>query len=88
MKKLLFVLILFLTTPAFAQDKIPITEEDYQNNAVEMADVMRSNGKIYVVVGVIAIVLAGLLLYVFVVDRKVSSLERELKKIQDHSIDS
>ena len=88
MKKLLFVLVLLLTSPAFAQDKIPITENDYQNNTVEMADLMRSNGKIYVVVAIVSIVLAGLLLYVFVVDRKVSLLERELQNIQDQSVDS
>ncbi len=37
---------------------------------VEMADAMRSNGKIYVVVGIILIVLAGLILYLFLLDKK------------------
>lgn len=46
---------------------------------VEMAEGMRSSGKIYVVVGVVLIILAGLLLYVISVDRKVSKLEKELK---------
>lgn len=41
----------------------------------EMADTMRSNGKIYVVVGIILIVLAGLVAYLFVLDRKVKKLE-------------
>ena len=66
----------------------PITEDDYQNSRVEMADVMRSNGKNYVLVSVISVVLGGLLLYVFVVDRKVSLLERELKNLEDRSLDS
>ena len=88
MKKLIIILLLLLASPVVAQDKIPITEDDYQNSRVEMADVMRSNGKIYVVVSVIAVVLGGLLLYVFVVDRKVSMLERELKSLEDRSLDS
>lgn len=45
---------------------------------VEMADVMRSNGKIYVIVGIILIVLAGLFVYLFTLDRKVAKLEKSL----------
>ena len=44
---------------------------------VEMADVMRSNGKIYVVVAVLVIILSGLILYVVRLDRKISRLENE-----------
>jgi hypothetical protein len=42
----------------------------------EMADVMRSNGKIYVVIAVILTILAGLILYVVRLDRKISRLEK------------
>lgn len=49
---------------------------------VEMADTMRSNGKIYVVVGIILIILIGLILYLFSMDRKLSKLEKELDKHQ------
>lgn len=45
---------------------------------VEMADVMRSNGKIYVIVGIIVIILAGLFVYLFTLDRKVTKLEKSL----------
>ena len=45
---------------------------------VEMADVMRSNGKIYVVVGIVMIVLAGLITYLFILDRKITRLENRL----------
>ncbi|RTQ45018.1 CcmD family protein [Hymenobacter gummosus] len=45
----------------------------------EMADTMRQDGKIYVVVGVILIVLVGLLAYLFSIDRKVGRLEREVR---------
>jgi uncharacterized membrane protein len=41
-----------------------------------MADVMRSNGKIYVVVAVILTILVGLFIYVFLLDRKISRLEK------------
>jgi K+-transporting ATPase A subunit len=46
-----------------------------QSNTVEMADVMRAEGKIYVVVGIILIILIGLILYLFTLDRKVKNLE-------------
>lgn len=40
------------------------------------ADLMRSNGKIYVVVAVCLTILLGLFLYVFSIDRKISRLEK------------
>ena len=43
---------------------------------VEMADTMRSNGKIYVVVAVCLTILIGLFIYVFILDRKISRLEK------------
>ena len=42
----------------------------------EMADVMRSNGKIYVVVAVLATILAGLILYLVSLDRRIGKMER------------
>lgn len=45
---------------------------------VEMADTMRSEGKIYVVVSIILIVLAGLIAYLFIMDRKVKKLEDQV----------
>lgn len=63
--RLLFVVCcLLLNATSFAQDK------------PEMADIMRSNGKIYVVVAVCLTILIGLFIYVFIVDRKVSRLEK------------
>jgi hypothetical protein len=38
---------------------------------------MRSNGKIYVVLAVCVTILAGLLLYVASIDRKINKLEKE-----------
>ena len=48
-----------------------------QVNEVQMADTMRSNGKIYIVVAVCLTILIGLFLYVFSLDRKLSKLEKE-----------
>ena len=49
---------------------------------VEMADTMRAEGKIYVVVGIILIVLVGLILYLLLMDRKVKKLENLLHEKQ------
>jgi hypothetical protein len=46
-----------------------------QKNVVEMADVMRSNGKIYVVVAVLATIFIGLMIYLIRIDKKVQKLE-------------
>jgi CcmD family protein len=45
---------------------------------VEMADAMRAEGKIYVVVGIILIILTGLVVYLVMLDRKVKKLEKLL----------
>lgn len=45
---------------------------------VEMADTLRAEGKIYVVVGIILIIFAGLIIYLVSIDRKVSRLEKRL----------
>lgn len=78
MKKLLTIALLVFSLSALAQEKIPVTEADYSNNTVEMADVMRSNGKIYVLVGVIGIIFAGIIIYLIGTDRKISKLEKNL----------
>jgi CcmD family protein len=44
---------------------------------VEMADEMRSSGKIYVVIGTIVIVFAGLAIYLFSIDRRLKKIEKE-----------
>lgn len=48
-----------------------------QAKEVQMADTMRSNGKIYIVVAVCLTILVGLFLYVFSLDRKLSKMEKE-----------
>jgi EamA domain-containing membrane protein RarD len=48
-----------------------------QNNETEMATLMRSNGKIYVVVACVAIILIGLLAYLFAIDKRLKMLEKK-----------
>ncbi|SIS53245.1 CcmD family protein [Belliella pelovolcani] len=80
MKKWFVILFLLVSLRGIAQDKIAITDEDYQNTKVEMADLMRSEGKIYVLVGIIGIVFAGILVYVISTDRKAARLEQLIKE--------
>ena len=60
--------LLLLSTASRAQEEI------------EMADTMRSEGKIYVVIAVVLIILFGLLFYLSQLDKKIRQLEKELKK--------
>jgi CcmD family protein len=62
----LFMLMMILSITSMAQTQ-----------PVEMADGMRSNGKIYIVVAVCLTILIGLFVYVFSIDRKISKLEKE-----------
>ena len=64
---------LFLLLPALLFSLLTLA----QSKPVEMADKMRSNGRIYVVVAVALTIMAGLILYVFRLDRKISRLEKE-----------
>lgn len=67
MKKLLSILVLSISAlTTFGQ-------------APEMADTMRSNGMIYVLVGIILIILAGLFFYLFSIERKVKKLEQKIE---------
>ena len=66
-KKITLLLLMTLSSVlSFAQDK-----------QTEMADTMRSNGRIYVVVAVVVTILLGLILYIVRLDRKISRLEKE-----------
>ncbi|MBN8702119.1 MAG: CcmD family protein [Bacteroidetes bacterium] len=72
MKKLLALLVIFsgFATTIFAQNQ----------NEVEMADQLRSSGKIYVVVTVLVAIFVGIIAYLVAIDRKLSRLEREINK--------
>ena len=64
--------LIFFSTIALAQG-------DPNDEAPRMADAMRNNGKIYVVVAVVVAILIGLFIYVITVDRKISKLEKHAK---------
>ncbi|MFN8356996.1 MAG: CcmD family protein [Spirosomataceae bacterium] len=69
MKKLIgFLSFFLLSTNLFAQQD------------VEMADQLRADGKIWVVITVISVVFLGLIIYLITLDKKISKLEKELKK--------
>jgi hypothetical protein len=68
MKKLLIAAFLVLqNADLFAQS----------GSGVEMADSLRSSGKIYVVVATIAITFLGLAIYLFSIERKLKRLEKD-----------
>lgn len=76
MRKIRFfstVMLLFCTVLAQAQTQAT-------SAPLEMADTMRSNGKIYVVVGCLLIILVGLLIYLVSIDRKVSRVEKGIEE--------
>lgn len=67
MKKILtLVFLLFSTLNLLAQ-----------NSDIEMADQLRNDGKIYIVVICIVIILAGLLIYLFALDKRLKLLEKK-----------
>jgi CcmD family protein len=68
MRKILlsaFLLLGYIT--AFAQQAAP----------VEMADELRSSGKIYVVIAIIVVIFIGLAIYLFAIDRRLKKIEKE-----------
>ena len=44
---------------------------------------MLANGKIFVVVAILVIILVGIFVYLFTIDRKVTKLEKEVEKISE-----
>lgn len=67
----LFVFISFL---------IPLSSWAQTNDQVAMADLMRSNGKIYVVVAVLVIIFIGILLFLIAIERRLRRLEKKQEK--------
>jgi CcmD family protein len=63
---------------SFAFALMVLAAYNTQAQDAEMADTMRSEGKIYVVVAIVLVILLGLIAYVISLDRKVSGLEKRL----------
>ena len=68
-KIILFSLYLFIATKILAQDSLNNTNTGFMN----------SNGKIYVVMAVVVVIVLGLFIYLFSIDRKISKLEKKEK---------
>jgi hypothetical protein len=69
-KTSIVILLFLLNLTVFAQTT---------SSSVEMADIMRSNGKIYVVVAVSTIILTGLILYLINLDKRIRRIEKEIE---------
>jgi CcmD family protein len=73
MKKTLSLLVcLLVSISLFAQDNAA--------GEPEMADKLYADGRIYVVVAVVATIFAGIIVYLINLDSKISRLEKQLKK--------
>ena len=59
-------MLLCLSIPTFAQENDP-----------GMADTLRSEGKIWVVVAVIGVIFLGISLYLFLLDRRITKMEND-----------
>ena len=57
----------------------PLTLLGQGSTSVQMADTFRQEGKIYVVVLVLVIILTGVILFLIRVDRKIFKLERRIE---------
>lgn len=71
MKQRKFLIALFLLPSLFSFS---------QENKVEMADTFYQEGKIYVVIAIFSIVLIGLAIYLFTIERKLTKLEENSKE--------
>jgi CcmD family protein len=71
-----FFLRLFFFTSLSILTMVVRAQENLKEEKPQMADGMRSNGKIYVVVMVLVIILAGIFGYLIHLDRKIKRLEK------------
>ena len=73
MKKLIPLITLLLISAAMFAQNAPANEP-------EMADKLYADGRIYVVVAVVATIFAGIIVYLINLDSKISKLEKQIKK--------
>jgi hypothetical protein len=75
MKKLKYLVsglyLLMISVACAAQDT------SGSNDVPHMADGLRASGKIYVVVAVVVTILAGVIIYLVQIDKKISRMEKE-----------
>jgi hypothetical protein len=71
MKKFLIAILLICSG-------IPMLAQNTQTGGIEMADALRSSGKIYVVVAVLLLIMSGLFVYLAGLDRKIRKFEKDI----------
>ncbi len=67
----------FLLVLAFLFNSLISFSQEKQSG---IGEVMRSNGRIYVVLGVMLIILLGIILYLVRLEKKINRLEKEQKQ--------
>lgn len=70
----------FITTLLFMLVTLNLFAQQAVNQEIAMADQMRSDGKIWVVFAVISVIFVGIIAFLVNIDRKVSKLEKQVKK--------
>jgi uncharacterized protein YxeA len=70
---------IFFLVVCLIQSVFVHAQDSLHKEKPQMAELMRSNGKIYVVVLVLVIILAGLFVYLINLDRKIKRLEKNGK---------
>ncbi|MFL5731102.1 MAG: CcmD family protein [Cytophagaceae bacterium] len=88
MKKLIALCLFFVsfsalalnadTTKTTTQTQIQKTSEVKTPATVEMADSFRSEGKIYILLAVVLVVLLGIFAYLFLLEKKMADIEKQL----------
>ena len=72
MKRLIFILLFAFSLMA----------KSTMAQNIEMADGLRSSGKIYVVVGVLCIIFIGIVAYLMNLDNKLTKLKKEIDQLK------
>ena len=65
--------LVFLLSAVFSSAQVEVS-------GPQMADTFRSDGKIYVVITVIAMIFAALVIFLIALERKVNKLEKQINK--------
>jgi hypothetical protein len=60
-------------------DSVRTSISNNYNNKVEMDDALVANGKIYIVVGVLSVILTGLFIFLISIDYRLRKLEKRNK---------
>jgi len=86
MKTLLIIVLLFFSLNFRVKAQQNDVGNDLLAEEVTMADTMRAEGKIFVVVAILTTILTGLIIYAIMIDRKVSKLEKHIKPERENQI--